>query len=53
MASGRLTEKVKEEDSMLYEFEIGEAERTIPDSIGFLICPTLLTSPFDIHGKKD
>ena len=54
LASGRLIERsVEEETSALHEYEISDAERTIPDKIGFVICQTPLSTPFDVRGKKD
>ena len=48
LASGKQVERSVEDQTALHEYEITEAERTIPDRIGFLICPIPLTTPFDI-----
>ena len=53
-ASGTLLERSVEETTALHEYEITEADRTIPDLIGFAACPMpMLTTPFDVLGKKD
>ena len=51
-ASGHLVDRSVEEATALYEYEISEAERTVPDLIGFIACPVPLTTSFDILGKK-
>ena len=48
LASGKLVERSAEEGTALHEYEISEAERAIPDRIGFIICPTPLQTPFDV-----
>ena len=52
-ASGKRQDHSLEEQTALYEYEIGEAERSIPDKIGFVICPTPVTTPFEVFGKKE
>ena len=39
IASGKLIERSIEEETALHEYELTDMERTIPDRIGFLICP--------------
>lgn len=53
IASGKLVERSVEDETALYEYEVTEADRAIPDRIGFLVCQNLLTTPFDVQGKKD
>ena len=53
IASGKRIDSSIEDDTALFEYDITEAERTIPDRIGFLICPTPLQTPFDVQGKKE
>ena len=53
IASGKLVEKSIEDETALHEYEITEMERTIPDRIGFLVCPIPLQTGFDIQGKKE
>ena len=48
IASGKLVERSIEDETALHEYEISELERTIPDRIGFLVCPTPLKTGFDI-----
>jgi len=48
LASGKQLERSLEDTTALLEYEITETERTIPDRIGFLICPIPLNTPFDI-----
>lgn len=39
IASGKLVERSIEEETALHEYELTDTERTIPDRIGFLVCP--------------
>ena len=39
LCSGKLIERSEEETTALHEYQLTEAERTIPDRIGFVICP--------------
>ena len=53
LASGKQIERSIEEATALHEYEISDAERTIPDKIGLVICPLPFVSQFDVLGKKD
>mgnify|MGYP001626840973 CR=1 FL=1 len=53
LASGKRLEHSLEEETALFEYEIPDAERNIPDKIGFIMCRAPLTSSFDVFGKKE
>ena len=50
LASGKLIESSEEDETALYEYEIDETYRTIPDKIGFFASTKTLSTPFDILG---
>ncbi len=53
LASGKRLDHSLEEDTALFEYEIPDVERNIPDKIGFVIFRSPLTSSFDVFGKKE
>lgn len=54
IASGRLIERSIEETTALHEYEITEADRTVPDLIGFVACTAPVNSAqFEVLGKKN
>ena len=54
IASGKLIERSIEETTALHEYEITEADRTVPDLIGFIACTAPMNATqFEVMGKKN
>ncbi len=50
LASGKLIDSSEEEETVLYEYELDEDNRTIPDRIGFFASQKTLSTPFEVLG---